>query len=135
MLLPTPMFTIPATDGCGWQLPGFGAGGAIPTLDRVVRAALVGIAGYTAPGMDGADIAADTGAVTALAAAVVPAMVSVAALAVRVPIALSADSAVAAVAAHERSVDSAAAVAVRVAVDTEAAVAEGTSATEKGCAE
>jgi len=32
-------------------------------------------------------------------------------------------------------VDSAAAVAVRVAVDTEAAVAEGTSATEKGCAE
>ena len=124
MLLPIPMSTIPATDGCGWQRPGFGAGGLIPTLDLGVRAALAGIAGCTTPGMDGADTAAALAADTALVAAIVSAMVSVVALAVRVAIALSADSAAAAVAARELSVDSTAVVAARVAVDTAADIAE-----------
>ncbi len=126
------MFTIPATDGCGWQRPGFGAGVPIPTLDLAVPVALAGTLASIALGTVGVDTTAALAADTAVA--FVPGMVSVVAIAVPVLLALSADSA-AAVAARELSVDSAAVVAARVVAATAAGIAEGASAPEKGYAE
>ena len=120
MRLPIPTYTTPATDGRGWQHPGFGAGGFIPTSDLAVQAALVGIADCTGPGMDGADTEAAATVDTASVAAV--ALVSVVAIVVVGPIALAVDFAAGA-ATRALAVGSAA-VAARVAVDMAADIAE-----------
>jgi len=54
---PTHTCTTPATDGCGWRLPGSGWG-AYPYFGPVVRWALAGTLASTGPGMVGADTAA-----------------------------------------------------------------------------
>jgi len=116
----------------------------IPTLARVVRAALAGIADCTAPAMDGADTTVASVGDTASLAAIVPGMGSVVARAARVSIARAADSAAAAAtralavasaaavagAARALAVDSAAVAAARVVGDMAADIAESLAATD-----